>query len=53
MLKFPNDMNIVDFTISFLQFYRDHDRCEQLMIKLKEQKEPIVPDDSPVQDIQE
>lgn len=38
VLKFPSDVSIVEFTISFLQFYRDHDRCESIMLKLKDQK---------------
>jgi hypothetical protein len=37
-LKFPNDAGIVDFTISFLQFYKEHDRCETLKRKLEDQR---------------
>lgn len=38
-LRFPADISIVDFTILFLQFYRDHDRCERLAEELKKPKE--------------
>lgn len=38
-LKFPADFGIVDFTISFLQFYKDHDRCEQLEIAMQKKIE--------------
>lgn len=28
-LEFPNNLQIVDFVILLLQFYKDHDICEQ------------------------
>lgn len=39
ILKFPNDTNIVEFMIIMLEFYRTHDKCESILLKLKELKD--------------
>lgn len=43
-LRFPQDTDIVEFQILFLQFYRTHDRCEKLVAALEKKKteqEPV------------
>ena len=38
-LAFPQNCDIVDFTISFLKFYKDHDRCEKIAEQMAKAKE--------------
>lgn len=40
-LKFPPDAGIVEFTISFLGFYKDHDRCEKLKKQVEESAKAV------------